>query len=170
MNKGKNTEKLKYLFEGLDEDEAKLFIGKNSDYYMKIWNSFKNGERTWSINWPAFLFSIVWLGYRKMYSVVLVMLGFFLVLDVVQLYVNTDITRSIGLAFSASLGGIGNLLYFKHMKKKIAIIDLKDYPFLGRNKEIVKAGNASINGVGIVFLMFTVYIILSSIILSFIKG
>jgi hypothetical protein len=169
MGQQKNIEKLKILFNDFDEDEAKLFIGKNSDYYMKKWISFKNGDKAWGLNWPAFLFSIFWLGYRKMYSIVLYMIGIFLVLDIIKVYVNYDYTKSIGLAISVTLGVMANLIYFKHMKKKIAKIDLKDYPYLGRDKEIVKAGNCSWGGVGIVVLMFLGYVFLSNFILNLIQ-
>src|SRR6266568_1355784 len=53
-----------------DDGEARAFVGKNADYYLRNFSKFtvtgtESFAPTW--NWSAFGFTFVWMLYRKMY-------------------------------------------------------------------------------------------------------
>lgn len=164
MSMASRKEIFKKQYEGLDEREAELFVGKNSRYYLDNWRSYRDGSKTWGINWPAFIFSIFWLGYRKMYSTIFYIMGFFVLVDVIQFFINIDISRNVGIAIGACVGGTGNTMYYKYMNKKIDKIKEENNDSLKIETEIVRAGNASWGGVGISLLMLLGYVIVSMII------
>lgn len=53
--------------EGITADEAKKFVGVNSQRYMPKFAAFKIGKKI-SWNWAAFLFPCAWFASRKMYA------------------------------------------------------------------------------------------------------
>lgn len=164
MSKQDRLDKFKKQFEDFDENEAKLFVGKNSDYYIKKWSAFKDGSRNWGINWPGFLFSVFWLGYRKMYLNIFYFLCGLTTLGILQYLIPQDIIRSMGTVMAALVGGMGNTFYYKHMEKKIVKIREQNQDSSNIEKEIIKTGNASWGGVGIALLMFIGYMVVVYII------
>jgi hypothetical protein len=98
----------------ITEEDFAVFIGKNAEGYFRKFKKFKINEPdrfavTW--NWPAFLFTYIWLAYRKMYKwagvafVTGSILGLFL---------------PFLLPFWWLLFGMaGNFLYFRHARGKI---------------------------------------------------
>lgn len=164
------NEIIKSPFEGFNEEEAKLFVGKNSDYYLGKWKSSKAPDKKSGWNWASCLGGVFWLGYRKMYSIVLYFIGAFIIIDVAQLLVKFDFNRSVSLGFSAAVGILGNTFYFNFMKKKIAKIKINNQYSENHNQEIIKAGNGSWGGVGIAFLMMIGYGLLSYVITTIITS
>ncbi len=51
----------------LDDRNEELFVGDNYQYYRNQWRGRMEQQNFTSWNWPAFIFSIYWLAYRKMY-------------------------------------------------------------------------------------------------------
>ncbi|WP_097002897.1 DUF2628 domain-containing protein [Lacrimispora amygdalina] len=51
----------------VDDRNDELFVGDNYQYYRNQWRGRMGQPNFASWNWPAFIFSIYWLGYRKMY-------------------------------------------------------------------------------------------------------
>ena len=49
------------------EDQLKIFVNENSDYYIKRWRPNSDKKIFFSWNWSALLFTFSWLIYRKMY-------------------------------------------------------------------------------------------------------
>jgi hypothetical protein len=98
----------------ITEEDFAVFIGKNAEGYFRKFKKFKINEPdrfaiTW--NWPAFLFTYIWLAYRKMYKwagiafVIGSILGLFL---------------PFLLPFWWLLFGMAaNFLYFRHARGKI---------------------------------------------------
>ncbi|HEY8889274.1 MAG TPA: DUF2628 domain-containing protein [Clostridium sp.] len=163
MSKQERLDKFKKQFEDLDENEAKLFVGKNSDYYIKKWSAFKDGSKKWGINWPGFLFSIFWLGYRKMYLNIFYFLSVLTGIGILQYFVPVDMFKSTGTVIAVLVGGSGNTFYYIHMKKKIAKIREQNQDSSNIDKEIMKKGNGSWGGVGIALLMFIGYMFVAFI-------
>ena len=54
--------------EGIDNQELRQFIGKNSEDYIKKFKK-KKGDWFLQINFAALLFGVTWFFYRKMYKV-----------------------------------------------------------------------------------------------------
>ena len=85
------------------------FVDLQTHVYLKKFSSFYADGRdkfafTW--NWSAFLFTVVWLFYRKLYGWALVV--FFL-----------SIYPWFNILLWPVLGFTGNYLYYKNSKKKI---------------------------------------------------
>ena len=153
-------DKLKCQFEDFYEQEARLFVGKKSDYYIKKWGTAKESGKNLGMNWPGFLFSLFWLGYRKMYLNVFYFLCGFFVLDIAQYFIPIDIYRVVGTTTSMLIGVMGNLLYYKHMKKKNDSIK-EQYNDITIERKIIDIGGASWVGVGISILMLLGYMCLT---------
>ncbi|WP_416729836.1 DUF2628 domain-containing protein [Fictibacillus sp. JL2B1089] len=138
--------------------ETKLieFVGeKKKDYYLKKW------QKDNSFNWAAFFLTLLWLGYRKMYTPILLVLAAFFAIDIIFLLMEIEgtlINRSLGAALSGWLGIGGNLLYKKHAQKQISMIEQGSISDKEKIHEIRKRGGTSKMGVFLAILMISVYV------------
>lgn len=107
------VDELEFLNE--NEEQIKLYIGKGADNYIKKW---KEGKK---FNIAAFLFGIIWLGYRGMYKVILCILLILSLLDILVLFIEIDFVIFAGIIIELILGFFGNYLYFLQVKKDILI-------------------------------------------------
>lgn len=113
----KNNTELDSIF-----DESVLyrtFFGKNADYYEKIYNKMLNGASI-VFNPYAFLFSVFWIAYRKMYmeAIVFIMGLAFLnnfAMLVFGLYIYTVIIF-MGMVFA---GCYANIFYMKKAERVV---------------------------------------------------
>ncbi len=74
MTEGSEEEK-PYL--SLSDHIVRLFVGRNSNYYTQKWETTAFPSKSASWNWSAFLFNVLWFGYRRMYLYVPLILGIF---------------------------------------------------------------------------------------------
>jgi len=152
----------KYRDTPYELETIRTFVGKNNDYFINKWEQSNDPDTKAGWNWAGFLTGLFWLGYRKMYKLLFIYFGAFIVIDIVQILLNIDVNSAVGAAISASIGGFGNGFYHKHM---IAKLDKMTFDNNGQQptpEEIAKTGGASWGGVGITFLMFIGYIIIST--------
>lgn len=143
-----------------------LYVGEKADVYERKW---EKGRLSW--NWAAFIFGLFWLGYRKMYVPLLVILGLFLLFDVAA-YLMGDFEASwdfgIGFVVSVVLGMGGNQLYRQDAERKIWKIRTSHRP------EHVEAAVMKKGGAGFVsfllgFLLFAAYGLISGAISVFME-
>ena len=95
---------------GITRYDFRYFIGDNADKYLEKFRKFYvNGRDKFAVtwHWPAFFFPFVWLAYRKLYglAIIIFLVSFVPVLNII-----------LG---SLTFGLIGNYLYYRHTKKKI---------------------------------------------------
>ncbi|ALC89286.1 hypothetical protein AM500_05415 [Bacillus sp. FJAT-18017] len=114
-------------------------------------------------NWAAFFAGMFWLGYRKMYKIVLIILGAFLAFDIISLIINNPIldemNYSIGIVTSVVLGMSGNYYYYKNAQDKIKNVKtLLPHNPTGQEDVLRKQGGSSWGGVFIVLGLFVVYL------------
>jgi len=151
-----------------DEDSLSLFVGDNSDFYFEKWGILhgEHGEvRKTSWNWASFLVGFQWLGYRKMYKVIFVILLIWLIIDGLLFILNayhTSIDILIGLTTYLILGFKGNYLYYSHALREIN--KLKKGSFLA--EDIKKSGGRNIWGIFASFGLFFLYVVISSLLFS----
>ena len=120
---------------GLTEDEIRAFVGKNADYYLDRWPA--SGEqfaRARGFNWAAFLLSVLWLPYRKMYRVAWSMFGVIAAYHVLGEFaiawgVGTEKSlepggRVFSIIFSIVCGAFANGWYLAHVQREVAKIRL----------------------------------------------
>ena len=170
MDQLTETNNMKYSnFEGVmdERQETNLieFVGeKKKDYYLKKW------QKDNSFNWAAFFLTLLWLGYRKMYTPIFLVLAAFFAIDIIFLVMEIEgtlINRSLGAALSGWLGIGGNLLYKKHAQKQINMIEQGSISDKEKIHEIRKRGGTSKMGVFLALLMILAYVALVLLIYSF---
>lgn len=142
------------------------FIGPNDDYYFYKWGLRDGGEiKKHSWNWAAFFLSTFWLGYRKMYLPVFVLLIIFLIIDAVMYAadLSDSLDYAVGLGIWIATGMFGNYLYFIHASKKIEKLRQNGNYDLD---SIRRAGGRSVLGVFMALGMVMIYAIITTFILA----
>lgn len=149
----------------MDQTSIREFIGSNSDYYLKQWQTTDIGGRAYTWNWAAFFFSILWCSYRKMYGVA-TFFSFLLMILLSLQYIFAPmlvyrIVMLVGLA--AVIAYFGNSMYRSHVEQslqEIAIFnpDKTQYEGLLRSLGGVDLRAALLNLVG---LLVALYIVLT---------
>lgn len=147
-------------------EEMRLYIGKNSDYYMQKFNvlSSSGGKASW--NWAAFLLTIPWCIYRKMYreGVILAAISLFCGMIPVINMIST-------ITICVVCGVLGNSFYLNHIYKldeQASAVGLSNEL---RSYYALTRGGTSIES-GVLFSMFTLAInlLLSIYLTSMIGG
>ncbi len=149
---------VKKLLEEFDEDILRLYVQKNSDYYLAKWKVMASSESKISWNWAAFLFTASWLGYRKLYLYAFI----YILINIATLVPLLGFILWIGLW--VGIGLYGNYLYA--VKTYENLVKLKSsYPDEEIFKQmVVKQGGTSVFGILLVLLMgMVVYGILFAI-------
>ena len=139
---------------------VKTFVGeKKQSYYLGKWQ--KDNRKP--INWAALFATFFWLGYRKMYKVIIYILLIFIAIDVVILLTGIDgdlINNSIGLGVAVALGIGGNAMYKNHALKEIEKMKAQ-YSDDQLLEKVKQRGGTSWNGVWIAALLFIGYMVIS---------
>jgi hypothetical protein len=141
----------------LNENEIRLFVQKNSDYYINKWGSVSNPQKYARWNWSAFWAGMFWMGYRKMYKTLLVFLILFLIIDLIQLYFHLELDRVVNSSLSLMFGLLGNAFYYKYMKERIKKVKAENNTE-NLDSILSELGGTSWAGVGIAFLLLCGYI------------
>lgn len=145
---------------GITVSEMVSFFGdKKADYYMDKWTSYQNNENFISWNWPAFLCGFYWFWYRKMYSIVAIIIAVSICGAVV---LPNWISRILALGISIGCGLFANQLYIRHATKKIK--SMKSMTNLGVDYNIVMRRIHSNGGTTIapiiVFIVLVIFLTL----------
>ncbi len=98
--------------DNISTDEIRAFVGSNSYYYIQKFSNFTTVGRekfciTW--NWSCCGFTFLWFLYRKMYALAVISFVVFCI-------------PGINFFMHIVVGCIGNYLYYRHVKSKIAEI------------------------------------------------
>ncbi|SFU63480.1 Protein of unknown function [Clostridium sp. DSM 8431] len=100
--------------------ELVAFFGeKKADYYLEKWDAYQENHNFISWNWCSFLCGFYWFWYRKMYSIVAIILT---VEILGSSLLNRGVTSILSLGITIGCGLFGNQLYMKHTDKKIKSI------------------------------------------------
>ena len=108
-----------------DEQLMRTFVGPNADYYLGKWRAMEAQNKAFSWNWAAFLLSIYWLAYRKMFQPALIAAGAVLLLVIVGMLVPAiaALTNLLVLGVAGGVGWRGNTLYRDHVRGSLARIE-----------------------------------------------
>jgi len=146
-------------FNQITEEEYRHFLGKKADYYLKKFDYIENVSKTQNIffirgfkswNWIALITSIFWVGYRKMYGLMLSIAGIMLGLDIILYIMNINLSNSFAYntALAIVVAGYGNVFYYRYSKKKILYIkQLHQNNDIEKYKALERAGGTSWLGV-----------------------
>jgi len=159
------------LPEHLERTEAELraFVGKNAGYYLKKWASaLANEGGSSGFSGAAFLFSGLWLPYRKMYKFTLILYGIVLAETVLEAIVPAALGGAgsgaeafgglFGLAIWIVCGRYGNAWYLNHVKQRIAEVRARGLQDDDYFKELARAGGTNLPAAFGLFLLFIVVV------------
>lgn len=139
------------------EADLALFVEKNPNYYLKKWQK----ENSW--NWSAFILAPFWLGYRKMYRVLLVLFGVIIVADAILRMVFGRIPGIpdlvAGFVTALFCGLRGNALYKKHAERQIVTVMENTQNETERVQGIRQIGGTSDSGIFYGLLVLLGYLI-----------
>jgi hypothetical protein len=96
-------------------EDARVFVGKNWEYYSRKWEAMHSGNRRMSWNWPAFFLPVFWLAYRKMYWQACL----FSVVAVVLDMIHVPAMGGIKLLYFISFAAFANHVYRQHVSAKL---------------------------------------------------
>lgn len=98
------------------------FVGPNADYYIAKWNEMAASGTGISWNWAAFLLSLFWLTYRKMFVAAGVTAAGFLLFMLLGALVPSLalVTGGVTLGLAALVGIFGNRVYRDHVDRSLA--------------------------------------------------
>lgn len=112
------------------EEEWRLFIGPNSDYYVQEWWSIRSGV-IFSFNFYALIFGVFWLLFRKMYQPAVFYLSLFFAEGFLEtIFIDFNAMEvslfhwNLGriILFSIGLALLGNWIFYNHAQTQMAII------------------------------------------------
>ena len=126
-----------------------IFVGENSDYYMRKWYVMVIQKKVFSWNWAAFLFPWAWLAYRKMYFLSILFLG---LTTLVEFLVPTFSTISL-LVLAIACGSFGNYIYYYKTVRKITLIQLTVIDPKLKGVELIRQGGTSWLAVMVVMIL-----------------
>ena len=145
------------------EERLTAAIGPNADRYLAKWRKME-ADRSWlSWNWPAFLASIFWFAYRRMWLPLTAGIILFLLASFVAgrgpAYVGPAWLFLLVLAVVA--GAIGNALYRRQVTKLVARADGLDQPVA--LAQIRAQGGVSIPGLASALTVFLVLVVAAGV-------
>jgi len=152
INSSETTEKAAHL-----QESWRLFVDTRYHYYADKWSKSTDPANHAGWNWASFFVGLFWLGYRKMFGVLLMILAIYFVTDALVYVTGLRFLNSIvSLSIFIYLGAKGNSLYYRFVRKKIELIGPGKAGYQYR-----KAGGAS--GLGCLgsLLLFLAYIFIS---------
>ncbi|WP_417851469.1 DUF2628 domain-containing protein [Thalassoglobus sp.] len=145
--------------------DLRAFVGNKWAYYYKQWESVLEGrDQKTGFNFVAFLFSGIWLPYRKMYFITFLFYGFIILETVLQEIIllkvlnRPDISeildRVIGLGTSIVIGMYANTWYLSHSRKEVDKIRSEHDDDETVRRLLQKRGGTSLlSGFGMFFLV-----------------
>jgi hypothetical protein len=111
--------------------ELQAFVGPNAAYYFRKWAArLESPEGDIGINWVAFFFPAVWMGYRRMHRNALLCVVASIVMSVLLQMLFAFVFHSattpvsatiiVNLMFAIVCAACGNEWYLNHARRKIA--------------------------------------------------
>ncbi len=149
--------------DNLFREKLAVLVGQKQDYYLERFEKMEATNSKVSWNWCAFLVSIYWMVYRRMYLVALVY------------YVGIGVITNIpyigwimSIAIWICTGLFGNYVYYEVLKKRIAIADATMEP--AKSEYIKKNTGVSSTAVWVVIGAGILISIIATVILVLVVG
>lgn len=170
LDPGFQTDNPSHPESGTHLEKLKIFVGNRVDFYFKKWGNVDHpNKQSW--NWAAFFLTIFWLGYRRMYRYLFMIMGGYLALNLLIMTTHSlllvhFINDIVGLAIGIFLGVKGNALYLNHAKRQISAIEARNLSPAAQNEAIQKSGGTSGLGVFIAISLAIIFTIIYATILG----
>lgn len=108
-------------------EDMMIYVGKKSQFYDQKWRKMDQTSSKNSWNFASFFLTFFWLGYRRLFKELFIIMGLFFVVEFVFLFSHWDITYLqyanfvLGLGVAVILGLFSNNLYRRQVEKKVTI-------------------------------------------------
>ena len=114
-----------------EQRDLRAFVGAKGDYYLAKWNlnADSSGAKS-GFNWGALLLAGLWLGYRKMYRITVILYLIILVETIAEEVIIVGVLgepeqaaglgRLLGIVVAIVCGSQGNRWYLSHARKVIS--------------------------------------------------
>lgn len=167
--------------ESLAAEELRAFVGRGADYYLNKWRAaIASKDGGTGFNLAAFVFSGIWLPFRKMYAVTLIFYGIVIaeaiaeqvvfVLIMGEPEVPAGIDRLGDLIAAAVCGAYGNRWYLSHARRTIARLKAEGMPREELLETLARRGGRSYLAAFGCFFLFALLIISFLIVLEIVTG
>ena len=135
-----SSSSVEYETEGMENNEhaetdlKEIFVHSNYSFYKNKWDAMEQKGSSVSGNFAAFFFGVFWLGYRKMYKPLLLIVAIYLVIDFFVInvwnyqysdYFIDPLDRIIGFITAIFLAFYGNHMYKRHVETNVDKIEMK---------------------------------------------
>lgn len=116
-----NYTKSNYTNSDYTEEEMNVFISKNQMFYLEKFDQINRtgDKKTW--NWSAFLATIYWMLYRKMYAEA----GLYFLANAILSFIPI-VGWILSLVLWGGLGLFANSLYLDHINRKFKEVNCAD--------------------------------------------
>lgn len=156
----------------LHEDMLR-FTQLNTSYYDRKWRSMDQASKKRSWNFASFFLSLFWMGHRRMYKEMFLLMGLLFVVELGIIFLVNNLTalwfinNGIGLALAIILGIYGNYLYRRKARKKVLSVRHTAESQDEKDALLARKGGTGVGGVFTAIGIFIVYfIIMTSIVFS----
>ena len=140
------------------------FVDSRYHFYDQKWSMSSQPDMKVGWNWASFFVGLFWLGYRKMYREVLILIGLFFLIDFVIAMTGIYVLHILlPFVIYFYLGMKGNALYYQHVRKKLAELQY-DHLSMEAYRE---HGGVSGTGVVVTILLLFAYAGISTVIFGF---
>jgi hypothetical protein len=136
-----------------DVKELSAYVGVGAEDYLEAWRPALKGEgEIGGFNIAAFIFSIFWLTFRKMYRYGFIWFGVFLGIAILQDILFIAILKApvpwygmiiVGLPMAAVVGWYGNRWYFESASRAIRNIKAEGLSEADTQKQIAQQGGTN---------------------------
>ena len=131
--------------QGTTEEELRLFVGPNADYYLLKWRvlALSGGKLSW--NWAACIWGPSWTAYRKMYSYTWLIFVILTAECIIEVGLNLSALFGLGMTILiwVAWGVFGNYLYLTHARRKVVEIKLTNRDLQLHQVLLANAGGTS---------------------------
>lgn len=139
---------------------TEVYIGSNAGYYTDKWADMRARGKQMSWNWPAFLITLIWFPYRKMYLYTAIMVGAIFVETIAEELIDLpdNVSRIVSIAIGITIAMMGNTLYRMHVEKHVRRILALNLPEEETIAALTRQGGTSIIGAIAVPVLFVLAI------------
>jgi hypothetical protein len=150
---------------GVSEEELRLFVDKNANYYVPKWCTMQQSGTAVSWNWASPLGGILWMAYRKMYLYMWLAIGFCVGEGILEeaLQVPAPFTWGTNIIVWILLGMFGDTLYLRHAKLKITSIKMRFVDPQMQRAQIAKIGGTTWGSVLALLIVVLVLVVLGAL-------
>ena len=123
-----------------------IFIGDKHDYFTGKWAAMSAAGKQTSWNWPAFLVTLLWFPYRKMYLYTGITIGGIFIESVGEMVLDVpdSVSRILSITIGVTAALLGNQFYRMHVEKHVRQVLARRLPEAETIAELTRQGGTNV--------------------------